>query len=32
MDAPLFVWTAKQIQQHPLDFYGPDLLHPLATV
>jgi 4-amino-4-deoxy-L-arabinose transferase-like glycosyltransferase len=22
MDDPLFVWTAQQIQKHPLDFYG----------
>jgi 4-amino-4-deoxy-L-arabinose transferase-like glycosyltransferase len=22
IDDPLFLWTARQIQQHPLDFYG----------
>ena len=22
MDDPLFIWTAKHIQSHPLDFYG----------
>lgn len=22
MDDPLFLWTARQVQQHPLDFYG----------
>jgi 4-amino-4-deoxy-L-arabinose transferase-like glycosyltransferase len=22
MDDPLFIWTARQIQSHPLDFYG----------
>jgi 4-amino-4-deoxy-L-arabinose transferase-like glycosyltransferase len=22
MDDPMFLWTARQIQQHPLDFYG----------
>jgi 4-amino-4-deoxy-L-arabinose transferase-like glycosyltransferase len=25
VDDPLFVWTAKQIVKHPLDFYGFDL-------
>jgi len=25
MDDPLFIWSARQIQSHPLDFYGFDL-------
>ena len=25
IDDPLFVWTAEQIHEHPLDFYGFDV-------